>query len=111
MSESRFFDCKSRPYAESAPRIWARAAFSSNDPAVMLDAAAESAVAGVGLLQPDNRIPTARTSTPPVYRISPPVNAGLLYAPPDFGDAVVRRGSSRRLGGEILDRPSVEPLL
>src|SRR6202022_4834456 len=50
---------------------------------------------------------------PPVFRISPPVNACLLYAPKDFGDAVLRRGShgSSARSAEIAREESVEPLL
>src|ERR1700736_4156973 len=50
---------------------------------------------------------------PPVFRISPPVNGCLLYAPKDFGDAVLRRGShgSSARSAEIAREESVQPLL
>src|SRR6267378_951840 len=81
MSESTCFDIIARWNAESAARIWARAAFSSNDPAAVLDAADESAVAELVLLQPKKRILPATRAIPPVIRISPPSEWCLLSAP------------------------------
>src|SRR6202521_5624970 len=73
MRESTCFDVSARWNAESAPRIWARAAFSSNDPVVVLDAVAESAVAGVFLVQADKRrLPTASKVMPPLLLTLPP---------------------------------------
>lgn len=49
----------------------------ANDPAVVLDAIDESAVPELVLLQPAKRIVPASRAIPPVFRISPPVNAAF----------------------------------
>src|SRR3982074_3416471 len=111
MRESTCFDIIARWNAESAPRIWARAAFSSNDPAAVLDADDGSAVAELVLLQPSITILPASRAIPPHFRISAPVNGFLLYAPKDFRDAVPRHGRCAGPGAEIAGQEGLEPLL
>src|SRR4030081_199278 len=73
MTESTCFVSIPRTNAESLARICALAAFSSNDAVAALDTVAESAVAGVLLLQPDKRRPPAASRVmPPVFRMLPP---------------------------------------
>src|SRR3954462_4945158 len=83
-----------RTNAESAAIIWARAAFSSNGAAAVLDAAVESEVAGAPLLQAhtttltraSERIAEVRCMFPPTVEdatMTPcPKNRFLLPPPP-----------------------------
>src|SRR6267143_1854903 len=83
MTESTCFVSIPRTNAESLARICALAVFSSNDAVAALDTVAESAVAGVLLLQPDQRrLPTASRVIPPVFRILP---SQWLWLGPTYG--------------------------